>query len=45
MVTNENEIEEGDTIHGFFECYAVSTDLFLVSYANLLQVSKFVFIS
>ena len=44
MVTDEIKIEEGDTIRRFYECYANSTELFLVSYANLLQVLKFWFI-
>ena len=34
MDTDEIKIEEGDTICTVSECYAMSTDLLLVSYAN-----------
>ena len=44
MVTDEIKIEEGDTIHSVSECYAMSIELLLVSYANLLQVLKFLFL-
>ena len=45
MVTYEIKIEEGYTIRGVSEFYAMSTNFLLVSYAHLLQVLKFMFIS
>ena len=45
MVTDKIKIEEGDIIHTISECYAMPTEFLLVSYANLLQVLKFLFIS
>lgn len=45
MVTNEIKIEEEDTIRSISKFYAMSTNLLLVSYAHLLQVLKFMFIS
>ena len=44
MVIDEIKIEEGDTIHSASELYAMSTNFLLVSYAQLLQVLKFMFI-
>ena len=44
MVTNEIKIEEGDTICIVSECDALSIELLLVIYANLLDVLKFLFI-